>query len=115
VPTDFWNNVRIELDAIKPVFVLAERESRDLHAEAFDMTYARSWNENMHRIATGKGDLEQLRIHCSWNEKAYPADGMRMCLVSKHDKNSWEGTEFEQFGEALEAAIVLSVVGEGCR
>jgi glycosidase len=38
---------------------------------------------------------------------------MRMTFVSNHDKNAWEGTEFEQFGEALEAAIVLSVVGEG--
>ena len=36
-----------------------------------------------------------------------------MCRVSNHDKNAWEGTEFEQFGPALEAAMVLSVVGEG--
>jgi hypothetical protein len=43
VPTDFWNNARKELDAIKPVFMLAEWESCDLHAEAFDMTYAWSW------------------------------------------------------------------------
>jgi len=35
VPTDFWNNVRKELDAIKPVFMLAEWEARDLHVEAF--------------------------------------------------------------------------------
>ena len=37
---DFWNNARKELDAIKPVFMLAEWESRELHAEALDMTYA---------------------------------------------------------------------------
>ena len=36
-----------------------------------------------------------------------------MMFVSNHDKNAWEGTEFEQFGDALEAAIVLSVVGDG--
>jgi glycosidase len=41
------------------------------------------------------------------------ADAMRMTFVSNHDKNAWEGTEFEQFGPALEAAIVLSVVSEG--
>lgn len=113
VPTDFWNTVRRELDAIKPVFMLAEWESRDLHAEAFDMTYSWSWNETMHRIAMGKGDLEQLKAYYSSNEKAYPRDAMRMMFVSNHDKNAWEGTEFEQFGDALEAAIVLSVVGEG--
>jgi glycosidase len=36
-----------------------------------------------------------------------------MTFVSNHDMNAWEGTQFEQFGPALEAAIVLSVVGEG--
>lgn len=36
-----------------------------------------------------------------------------MTFVSNHDKNAWEGTEFEQFGQGLKAAIVLSVVGEG--
>jgi glycosidase len=38
---------------------------------------------------------------------------MRMTFVSNHDKNAWEGTMYEQFGDGLEAAIALSVVGEG--
>ena len=36
-----------------------------------------------------------------------------MTFVSNHDKNAWDGTEFEQFGEGLHAAMVLSVLGEG--
>ncbi len=113
VPLDFWNNARRELDQIKPVFMLAEWEDRDLHAAAFDMSYGWSWNETMHHIATGKADAEALHIYYSWNEKAWPRDAMRMTFVSNHDKNAWEGTEYEQFGDALDAAIVLSVVGEG--
>jgi glycosidase len=113
VPTDFWNNVRKELDAIKPVFMLAEWESRDLHAEAFDMTYAWSWYDAVHQICMGKTDVNSLYVYYSWNEKAFPTNCMRMTFVSNHDKNAWEGTEFEQFGAGLEAAIVLSVVGEG--
>ncbi|NMM47763.1 alpha-amylase family glycosyl hydrolase [Marinigracilibium pacificum] len=113
VPVDFWNNVRKELDTIKPVFMLAEWESRDLHAEAFDMTYAWSWNETVHKICTGKADVNGLYIYYSWNESAYPKNSMRMTFVSNHDKNAWEGTMWEQFGNGLEAAIVLSVVGEG--
>lgn len=113
VPIDFWNTVRHELDAIKPVFMLAEWESRDLHAAAFDMSYAWSWNETVHRIAMGQTDLTPLFVYYSWNEKAFPPNAMRMTFVSNHDKNAWEGTEFEQFGDALEAAIVLSAVGEG--
>jgi glycosidase len=38
---------------------------------------------------------------------------MRMTFVSNHDKNSWDGTEFEQFGPGLEAVTVLSVIGTG--
>ncbi|MFN8374810.1 MAG: alpha-amylase family glycosyl hydrolase [Anaerolineae bacterium] len=113
VPTDFWNQVRKELDALKPVFMLAEWESRDLHAEAFDMTYAWSWHDTVHNITMGKADLNALFVYYSWNEKAYDIDCLRMTFVSNHDKNAWEGTEFENFGEGLEAAIVLSVVGEG--
>lgn len=113
VPTDFWNNVRKELDAIKPVFMLAEWESRDLHTESFDMTYAWTWYDTMHNIAIGRADVSRLYVYYSWNEKAYPADIMRMMFVTNHDKNAWDGTEFEQFGDCLDAAIVLSVVGEG--
>ncbi len=113
VPVDFWNQVRKELDAIKPVFMLAEWESRDLHAKAFDMTYAWSWHEKMVEIAHGKADVMAMFVYYSWNESAFPKDAYRMTCVSNHDMNAWEGTQFETFGDALEATIVLSVVGEG--
>ena len=113
VPVDFWNTVRRELDAIKPVFMLAEWESRDLHAEAFDMTYAWSWYDAVKQVAQGHPNLDPLYVYYSWNESAFPEESLRMTFVSNHDKNAWEGTQFEQFGDALEAAIVLSVVGEG--
>jgi glycosidase len=113
VPTDFWNTARQELDLIKPVFMLAEWESRDLHSQAFDMTYAWSWFDAVHQICMGKTDLNALFVYYSWNEKAFPKDSYRMTFVSNHDKNAWEGTEFEHFGDGLKTAIVLSVVGEG--
>ncbi len=113
VPVDFWNNARKELDSIKPVFMLAEWESRDLHAKAFDATYAWSWNTAMHRIAKGAEDVNAFYVYYSWNEAFFPRGGMRMTFVSNHDKNAWEGTEFEQFGDALPAAMVLSFLGDG--
>jgi glycosidase len=113
VPLDFWENVRSELDAIKEVFMLAEWETRDLHKAAFDATYAWSWNDALHRIAHGKADVELLRVFYAWDAKSFPRDSLRMMFVSNHDKNASEGTEYEQFGQALDAAIVLSVVGKG--
>ena len=113
VPNDFWQQARCELDAIKPVFMLAEWENRDMHERAFNMTYAWTWNETMHEIAMGKRSLDSLRKYYSWNERSWPQEAYRMTFVSNHDKNAWDGTQYEQFGDALEASIVLSVIGEG--
>ncbi|MCW8092540.1 alpha-amylase family glycosyl hydrolase [Alteromonas sp. ASW11-130] len=113
VPKDFWEQARLKLDTIKPVFLLAEWESRDLHEKAFNMTYAWSWNETVHGIARQGWPLDKLRKYYSWNERAWPKNAYRMTFVSNHDKNAWEGTQREQFGHVLEAAIILSVLGEG--
>ena len=113
VPNDFWCQAKEALEQIKPVFMLAEWENRDLHEKAFNMTYAWSWNETMHDLAHGRCHLDRLRKYYSWNERSWPHNAYRMTFVSNHDKNAWDGTQYEQFGDALEAAIVLSVLGEG--
>lgn len=113
VPVDFWDNLRQELEAIKPVFMLGEWESRDLHARAFDATYAWQWYEEVHKLCTGRAGVGALFNYYAWNEGFYPPDIMRMTFVSNHDKNAWDGTEYEQFKDGLDAAIVLSVTSEG--
>ena len=54
---DLLAGLRQELDAIKPVFMLAEWESRDLHEYAFDMTYAWSWYEAILRLVNGQAGV----------------------------------------------------------
>jgi glycosidase len=113
VPTEFWEEARLALDGIKPVFMLAEWEARDLHRSAFDATYAWSWHEYLHKICHGEGDVSMLFVYYSWNERAWPEDAMRMTFTDNHDKNAWEGTMYELLGDGLEAAIGLSFIGEG--
>jgi len=113
VPTDFWNTARRELDRIKPVFMLGEWESKDLHERAFDMTYAWSWFDALHHLCRDGKDLGGLHGYMAWNAKHWPNEAMRMLFTSNHDKNSWDGTEFEMFGKGVKAAIVLSFVSEG--
>lgn len=113
VPIDFWSTVRKELDTLKPVFMLAECEARDHHLESFDMTYAWSWYDAVHDITMGRATVNRLFGYYAWNEKGFLDDSLRMLFVSNHDKNAWDGTQFEQFGDGLETAIVLSVVSEG--
>lgn len=113
VPLDFWENVRRELEAIKPVFMLAEWDQRDVHARAFDATYAWGWNNALHDVTMGKADVGALFGYYSGNESAWPEDAYRMVYTSNHDQNAWEATEFERFGAGVEAAMVLQFVGEG--
>ncbi len=114
VPLDFWELARKQLEQIKPVFMLAEWESRDLHAGAFDASYAWSWWDAVHAIANDQTkDLTPLYVYYSFRERSYPAESMRMTFVTNHDKNALEGTSRELFGDALEAVITLSFIGDG--
>jgi len=113
VPVAFWDGLRAELERIRPVFMLAEWKTPGLQANAFDATYAWEWYETVHRIAQGQADVSALRAFHYEEEGSWPLDAMRMLFVSNHDKNSWEGTQFEAFGDALDNAIVLSVVSRG--
>ncbi|SEO09234.1 maltogenic amylase [Duganella sp. CF517] len=113
VPQDFWDNASRELRAIKPVFMLAEWESRDMHAVAFDASYAWTWWDTLHNIAQGKADATALYTYYAWGQKFYPKQAYRMLYTTNHDKNTWDGTEFELFGPAVDAATVFSFVSEG--
>ncbi|MBK6962874.1 MAG: alpha-glucosidase C-terminal domain-containing protein [Bacteroidales bacterium] len=113
IPVDFWDNARAELDAIKPVFMLAEWESRDLHKKAFDMTYSWSLWEKMRAAATlnqGIGGLVEYMAH---DVSTFPKGAYRMTFTENHDKNSWEGNQYSNFGEGLHAAMVLASVVNG--
>lgn len=112
-PLDFWEQAARELRAVKPVFLLAEWESRDLHARAFDATYAWTWWDAMKLIAEGRADATSLYPYYAWHRKFYPRDAYRMLYTTNHDKNAWEGTEQEIFGAAAQAVTVLSFVSEG--
>ena len=113
VPPDFWEEARHQLEAIKPVFMLAEWDARDLHYGAFDATYGWPWYGKMSDIALGKAKAQNLYEYYAQTERIFPRQAMRMVFVENHDKNAWDATQYEGFGEGLNAAIALSVVGEG--
>ncbi len=113
IPTDFWENVRKELDEIKPVFMLAEWNARDLHKAAFDMSYNWEMYAAMHELVMNNGSFHRLYEHFAHTVNTFPRNAYWMNFVDNHDKNSWEGTQFTQFGPALDACIVLTVTAAG--
>ena len=113
VPTDFWETARAELDAVKPVFMLAEWEQRDLHARAFDATYGWGWKEAMQRLVKSGEGAGPIRGYYAGQAETWPHAAMRMVYTENHDQNSWDGVAAEIYGPAYEAAIALSFVGSG--
>lgn len=114
VPLDFWENVRAELEEIKPVFMLAEASDRDLHRKAFDATYAWELYDKMHQVIKNKSSVTPMTEgYFAEHLAIFPKEGMRMTFTDNHDKNSWEGTMQSNFGNGLEAAIVLAATFDG--
>ncbi len=113
VPLDFWVEARKELEKIKPVFMLAEAESPQMHHEAFDMTYTWTLFNLMHSIAQGKNLAEELNNFFSKEWKIYPSSAFRMRFTTNHDENSWKGTIDELFGDAAESFAVFTFVVPG--
>jgi glycosidase len=113
VPTDFWETARAELDTIKPVFMLAEWEQRDLHARAFDATYGWGWKEAMQRLVKDGSGAGAMRGYYAGQSETWPRAAMRMVYTENHDQNSWDGVAAQIYGPAYEAAIALSFTGSG--
>ena len=123
VPTDFWNEVRPALDSIKPVFMLAEASKPELTKTAFDADYNWPMKDVFNAIAATKGvngyavkkgqklpAMTALNIDTLLAKQRceYPKGAYSMQMITNHDLNSWEGTEFDRLGPATGAFAVLS-------
>ena len=114
VPMDFWAIARTELNRIRPIFMLAEDQGPEFHRDAFDMTYSFAGLRLLHQVASGKRGVGALHHHLAAERKqGYPDSAYRMLYTTNHDLNSWNGTVFERFGDAAEAAMVFCCVHRG--
>lgn len=122
VPTDYWNETRTQLEAIQPqLFMLAEASKPELNAAGFDMSYNWPMKDLYSQIAATQGQYtfrpdakfpvkNALAIDSMLNDQSakWPSDSYLMNMITNHDLNSWEGTEFERLGNLSQAFAVLS-------
>lgn len=114
VPIDFWENARKELDAVKPVFMLAEAEDKELHRKTFDATYNWTLWNILHQIAINNKSAKTLgEAYIAEHVSIFPKEGIRMNFIDNHDKNSWEGNQYSNFGPAVKAATVFTIMMDG--
>lgn len=114
VDIDFWKQARTHLDTIKKLFWLGEFDPLDTPAytAVFDASYTWTW---MHR--TEEFYRKQLPFDVL-PPVLYRYDGIRSgsmytWFTSNHDENSWNGTEFEKYGDMAMLLAVFSCTWKG--
>lgn len=112
VPTDFWVDARVRLDAIKPIFMLAEHEGKEI-LQAFDMIYGWEFHHIMNGIAKREKTITDIDTYFAKIDTIYCDDDYFMHFTSNHDENSWNGTVFERMGDATKVMAVLSATAPG--
>lgn len=113
LPTDFWNEARAALDRIKPVFMLAEADTPEMHSRAFDMTYDWALYKVLVKVAKGEADARDLARLYTAPPRRYPPGAYRMTFTSNHDENSWKGSDRELYGDAADAVAILAATLPG--
>ena len=127
VPVDFWNEARPALESVKSdIFMLAEAAMPELNREAFDMSYNWPLSNVFSAIAATAGqygfiapgqtepnkfaETHAMAIDSLFADQAlaYPVDSYMMNMITNHDYNSWEGTEFDRLGQLVPAFAVLT-------
>jgi cyclomaltodextrinase / maltogenic alpha-amylase / neopullulanase len=98
VPTEFWIKARERLDAIKPVFMLAEAEEPELHI-AFDMSYTWELAQVMRDFGAGNATLADIDAALENNFERFHKRDYRMVFTTNHDENSWQGSDPDLYGD----------------
>ena len=113
VPVCFWNNARVQLNKIRPVFMLAEADYPALLEHAFDMDYNWRMMHLKREVYEGTRNANDIYALMRQMEGEICPGTFRMNFLTNHDENSWAGTEFERYGEAVKAFAVLTYILPG--
>ncbi|HET8837941.1 MAG TPA: alpha-amylase family glycosyl hydrolase [Flavobacteriaceae bacterium] len=113
IPTEFWEFAVPKLEAVKPLFMLAESQDADLFVEAFDMGYNWGGHHLLNEIAQGKADVSEWDAYMQKMDTLYQKDDFLMNFVTNHDENSWNGTIEERLGDASETMLALTYTMPG--
>jgi glycosidase len=113
-PYEFWERARVELNKIKPVFMVAENEDQtDFMKNGYDMSYAWELHHLMNRIAQGKDSVSSLKKYYDKEWSVFPKNVYRMVFMDNHDENSWNGTINSRMGVAQDAFAVFTFTTQG--
>jgi len=114
VPVDFWDEARPLVDAVKPMFWLGEFDEiqSPAYGKVFDASYAWKWMHETHHFYQEHKPFDSLyKLLKQYSEIG--DSSMRAWFTSNHDENSWNGTEYEKYGNMAHALAVFSCTWNG--
>ena len=112
VPLDFWQQARTQLDAIKPLFWLGETQDVP-YLSVFDCLYGWRWMTASQKYYRKEINMSQLLDVLNHYEFDLPAGTFPVFFTSNHDENTWNGTEYEKYGEMAIPLAVFSCTWNG--
>lgn len=96
VPVDFWEEARAELEAVKPMFMLAEDDaSVSLLTSAFDFNYNLKLYDTLVAVAKDAKRANSVKYYIP---ESYPDGTYTLNYLDNHDKNSYDNTIMSAFG-----------------
>jgi glycosidase len=115
VTLDFWLEARAALEKTKTLFWLAESDPVEHpdYFKAFDSCYTWSWmhkTEDFYKNHLDKSLLDSILMQYNsiCGEKDIP-----LWFTSNHDENTWNGSEYEKYGDMAKALAVFSCTWNG--
>jgi alpha-amylase len=115
VPVDFWKEARLELDKLKQLFWLGEFDqwNDEPYAHVFDVSYSWHWMHITEEFCKKRKNIVSLDQALTGYQYKQPFHHIRSFFTSNHDENSWNGTEYEKYGEATIPLAVFSCLWNG--
>ncbi|MDE3181903.1 MAG: 1,4-alpha-glucan branching protein [Bacteroidota bacterium] len=113
VTLDFWIYAKKKVSKLKEgLFWLGECEEPEYH-QVFDATYTWKWMHASEEFYHHKMNLQSLLTVLYKTVTEFPCNAFRLYFTSNHDENSWNGTEYEKYGDAAKLLAVFSCTWDG--
>ena len=115
VELSFWLEARTELEETKTLFWLAESDPLEHpdYYQAFDACYTWSWMHKTEEFYKQHQDKNMLDTIVHQYDTNGGTNAIPLWFTSNHDENTWNGSEYEKYGDAAKALAVFSFTRNG--
>ncbi|SDL59093.1 alpha-amylase family glycosyl hydrolase [Chryseobacterium taihuense] len=114
VEVDFWQEARPEVEKIKPLFWIGEFDELENpdYGKVFDASYSWKWMHKSADFYKNNQPIQELTDLLRQYSQIGDSS-MRAWFTTNHDENSWNGTEYEKYGDIALPMAVFSVTWNG--